>query len=39
MSRCQVCRGPIIASYDGASCLHCGRSPQPERVSLAEALP
>lgn len=32
--KCWVCAGPILSN----SCLHCGRSPEPERVSLGEAL-
>jgi hypothetical protein len=32
--RCLTCNGPVLAS----SCLHCGRSPELERVSLGEAL-
>jgi hypothetical protein len=34
IARCATCNGPILSS----SCQHCGRSPEPERVSLAEAL-
>jgi hypothetical protein len=34
IQKCHVCRGPIL----GSACLHCGRSPEPEQVSMAEAL-
>jgi hypothetical protein len=40
MSRkCVACGGSLTLGYDGeVSCLMCGRSPQPARVSLRDAL-
>ncbi len=34
VARCFICRGSILNGV----CLMCGRSPEPERVSLGEAL-
>lgn len=37
--RCWACGGSLLREYEGGPlvCISCGRSPEPERVSMSEA--